>query len=184
VQVHAIDASPEMVRVARNRGVEARAGDIEGIGGITGSFDGAISNFGALNCVEIVPALRAPLARLVRPGGYLAICVMGRFCLWETVHYLLAGRFRNAARRWRGHSCSATLNLEVFYPGTAGLRRALAPDFRLIRRAGIGLFVPPSYVSELAPRSLEIRSQLDRSIAHWPVARVLADHQLFIFIRQ
>ena len=181
VNVRAMDASPGMVRVARGRGVNAQVGRIEDIGHVSGSFDGVLSNFGALNCVEDISMLRDPLARLVRPGGHLAICLMSRFCLWESAHYFMTGRFRKAARRWRGRSYSATLQLKVFYPAARSLRRALEPQFRLIHRAGIGLFVPPSYIEG---QSLQVRSELDRRVAHWPVARALADHQLFIFIRQ
>ena len=51
VKVRAIDASCEMVRVARSRGVDASVLPIEDLDRIAGRFDGVISDFGALNCV-------------------------------------------------------------------------------------------------------------------------------------
>ncbi len=92
VQVYATDASPAMVRAARRRGVTATVCNAEELGRIRRSFDGAISNFGALNCVENLPLLAVSLAGLVRPGGCVAICLLGRFCAWETLYY--AVRFR------------------------------------------------------------------------------------------
>ena len=42
------------------------------------------------------------LAALVRPGGRVAICLLGRFCAWETLYYAVRLQFRKAFRRWRG----------------------------------------------------------------------------------
>ncbi len=100
-KVFAIDASPEMVRVARTRGANASVLSIEDLAHIKGHFDGVVSNFGALNCVGNLKAVSASLAKLVLPGRYLAVCVLGRFCLWETLWYLLTGHPRKAFRRLR-----------------------------------------------------------------------------------
>ena len=59
VRVRAIDASPEMVRIARHRGVDAEVGNIEELEHLDGTFDGVISDFGALNCVEDLAAVAA-----------------------------------------------------------------------------------------------------------------------------
>src|SRR2546422_468156 len=70
MQVHGIDSSPEMVRVACHRGVHATQLAIEELGRLKGSFDGAISNFGAFNCLGKLDDIRDPLARLIRSGGF------------------------------------------------------------------------------------------------------------------
>src|SRR5579863_2880952 len=59
--VHATDPSPRMIEVAARRGGFTTAVlPAEGIATIDQSFDGAISNFGALNCVaDLPPAARA-----------------------------------------------------------------------------------------------------------------------------
>jgi ubiquinone/menaquinone biosynthesis C-methylase UbiE len=139
VAVSAFDASPEMVRVARERGVDARVLAIEDIGTLEGAWDGALSNFGALNCVRDIGVLCDPLSRLIRPRGYVALCVMGRFCLHETLHYLRAGNVRKAVRRWSGESESRSLRVRVFYPTTRQIVRALGPGLTLARSVGIGL---------------------------------------------
>ncbi|HEX4137208.1 MAG TPA: methyltransferase domain-containing protein [Bryobacteraceae bacterium] len=188
VRVTAFDASPEMVRVARNRGVDAHVLAIEELSTLEGSYDGAISNFGALNCVPDPAELR-PLAQLIRPGGHLAICIIGRFCLRESLHFLGRGRIGKAIRRWNGVNRSASLlstslDLSVYYPTVQQIRRALAPDFVLSKTTGIGVCVPPSYISTLSPKALAFCEGIDRRLAHRRFFRALSDHRLLIFRRK
>jgi ubiquinone/menaquinone biosynthesis C-methylase UbiE len=183
LRVSAFDASPAMVRIACDRGVAARVLSLEELNQIDGTFDGALSNFGALNCVSSLRDLRGPLTRLIRPGGILAICIIGRFCLWESLHFLLRGRFRKAMRRWGGTSLSHSLGLQVFYPTVGQIRKALAPDFRLMQFAGIGVFIPPSYVAGPSGKMESACVALERRMAHLPGIRALSDHRLLVFRR-
>ncbi len=128
LECSAIDASPAMVRIAQSRGVSAEIGSIERIHTLDGVFDGVISNFGALNCVPQLSALRSPLARLIRPGGYLAICLMGRFCLGESLHFIRKIG-NSAARRWKGQTYAKRLDLPVYYPFANTVLRALTGGF-------------------------------------------------------
>jgi len=180
VHVYATDASPAMVRVARERGVTATVCSAEELGRIGKSFDGAISNFGALNCVGNLPAVAVSLASLVRPGGYLAICLMGRFCAWETLYYSVCLQWSKAWRRWRGARYHEIL---IHYPTVAEVRAAFGPDFELRRWTGIGLLVPPSYV-KLPAALVRILAACDRILAHLPPLRGLADHRLFLLVRK
>ena len=180
--VEGIDSSPRMVEAARQNGIEARVLRIEETGRIEGKFDLVLSNFGALNCVENIGALRQPLARLVRREGILAICTMNRFCLWETMHYGLRCKFVKASRRWSGRSQTSS-GLRVFYPSAGGIVAALEPEFRLIRDIGIGVFVPPSYVPKFSRRALERLGSWDAGIAASRIGRAIGDHRLLIFAR-
>lgn len=184
IQVRGIDASAEMVHAARSRGVDASVLSLDDLGRIKQTFDGALSNFGALNCVRDISPLRKHLARMVRPGGYLAVCIIGRFCLWETLWFAFRGQLRKAARRWRGSATSASLGLRVYYPSARHVQRALAPDFRLIRTIGIGALVPPSFVTGLSRRTVARLDAVDRRIAHIAGIRSLCDHRLLIFRRR
>src|SRR5438132_3138799 len=83
VKVLGVDSAPGMVEIARTRGVEAKTMAIEELSSLEDVFDGALSNFGALNCIADLDTLSEALARLVRPEGTLALCVMSRFC-WRT----------------------------------------------------------------------------------------------------
>jgi ubiquinone/menaquinone biosynthesis C-methylase UbiE len=182
LRVRAIDASPEMVRIARDRGVDAEILSIEDCSLLYESFDGILSNFGALNCVADIESLREPLARLVRPGGYLAICSIGGFCAWETAWALFHRQPAKAFRRWR-KSVLSSLGIRVFYPSKRRLEEAFRPQFSLVKWCGIGLTVPPSYVTELSTSLLGKLDAFDRRAAHWPLLRAMSDHRLYVFVR-
>ena len=183
LRVRAIDASPEMVRMARRRGVDASILAIEDVHSIKDSFDGVISNFGAVNCVSDLKDLSGRLAALIRPGGYLALCILGRFCLWETAWYLLHGKPRKASRRWRPGRVASSLRIRVNHFSISELRQALLPKFTIVDWVGIGLTVPPSYISGVPDKVLRAFGAVDRHLAHWPFFRAAADHRLAIFVR-
>jgi SAM-dependent methyltransferase len=126
VHVHAIDASPEMVRKASARGVSAQLLRIEDLGQLDGPYVGAISNFGALNCVEDLRVAGTQLARLIRPGGWLAISLMPPLCWTEILRF----EFRRLRRR------ANWLGIQVYYPSAGRVTRAF-PDFVLKRRRSI-----------------------------------------------
>ncbi len=177
--VHAIDPSPRMIEVARRRGgFTAEVLGAEEIAEIGGGFDGAISDFGALNCVEDLAPVARGLAGIVRPGGYVAICTIGRCCAWETLYYAVRGQFGKAFRRFRGKAASS-LGVTVYYPSVAELRRVFA-GCELERWMGIGLFVPPSYV-RMPGWMVRWMGRLDRALAGVPLLRGMADHRLLIF---
>jgi ubiquinone/menaquinone biosynthesis C-methylase UbiE len=180
VSVHATDASPAMIQLAAARGgfnTEVRSA--EELAQIDGPFDGAISNFGALNCVKDLPAVAASLATLFRPGGSLAICILGRFCAWEILHYAVRFHFAKAFRRWNPASYQG---ITIYYPTVAEFRVAFAPHFELQRWTGIGLFVPPSYV-KLPAALVAVLAVCDRLLARLPLLRALADHRLLLLVR-
>jgi ubiquinone/menaquinone biosynthesis C-methylase UbiE len=184
MRVRAIDASNAMVRIACSRGVDATRLAIEELGRLQGSFDGVLSNFGALNCVRRLDLIRGPLARLVRPGGHLAICIMGCFCLWETAWYLLHARPGKAFRRWRQHGASSSLGIRIYYPSVRQVQQAFLPDFSLVDWCGVGISIPPSYVSGLSERVLSRLAAFESFVAHRPAWRSMADHRLLIFARK
>jgi SAM-dependent methyltransferase len=182
VLVYGIDASPAMVERARARGVRAEVRRVEDIGGASSArpdklkhvpLDGAISNFGALNCVGDLARVAKGLASLVRPGGYLVICTMGRFCVWETLYYGLRLDFKRALRRLAGRAG------EIRYPTVRQLHADFAADFELVGWTGVGMLVPPSYV-KLPVRIVSVLARFDRVA----LLRAAADHRLLVFKRK
>lgn len=186
VRIHAIDPSPLMIgRVAAgvwpaNHTITAAialAEDVEG------RYDGVLSNFGALNCVDDLPAVAARLGAAVQPGGHVAICVIGRFCLWETLFYLARFNLTKAIRRFRHRAVTASIGVRVYYRSVQELRDAFSAAFECQRWTGVGLLVPPSYVKLPGPlvRALAL---FDRLLAHLPILRGMADHRLLILRRR
>ena len=127
VNVLGIDSAPGMLEIARARGVDARRMCIEELSSLEGEFDGAISNFGALNCVADLGEISGALARLVGPQGKLALCVMSRFC-WSD--------WRHLAERWSGHA--RWRGIDVYYRGARSIERWFALHFEFERRVSIG----------------------------------------------
>ncbi len=133
IEVVGIDAAPQMVEMARSRGVNASVLSIEDLDATepralaSGAFSGALSNFGALNCIPDLRPVAAQLALLVQPSGLVAICLMGRFCFTD---------WRHAAKRWSGHT--QWRGIDVYYPTSHQIRSAFAPWFTFERRVAIG----------------------------------------------
>jgi ubiquinone/menaquinone biosynthesis C-methylase UbiE len=182
VSVYGIDSSPQMVELARGRGIQADCCPIERVQYCDKRLDGAISNFGALNCLPSLTIIADSLARMVRSGGHLALCFMGKVCLWEIAFYLLRAKPGKALRRLRGRADSS-IGATVFYPSRRAIVAAFQTDFRLLKCYGVGLFVPPSYVTALSDWTIDRLSALDHCLADRPVLRSLADHHLYIFER-
>ena len=149
-------------------------------GGPEAVFDGALSNFGALNCVADLAAAARGLARVVRPGGPVAICLIGRCCLWEIAYYSVRLQFRKALRR---RHASEFRGMAVYYPSVAEVSSAFAEGFELRRWKGVGLFVPPSYV-KLPATLVRALGACDRVFAGLPGLRAMADHRLFVLVKQ
>jgi hypothetical protein len=115
-------------------------------------FDGVLSNFGAVNCVQDLQALVDDVAERLVPGAPLLWVVMGRHAPWEWLWYAMQGRWRKAGRRlrpggieWRG--------LTISYPTPAQMRSLLLPHFAVTRLAPLGVVLPPSYASAWLDRS-------------------------------
>jgi ubiquinone/menaquinone biosynthesis C-methylase UbiE len=198
VSVVACDASERMIAVAtrrmaakiRNAHVQFRVLSNERIGelGDAGVFDGAFSNFSGLNCVADLSAVARQLASLIKPCGRILLCFSSRVCLWETLWYLAQGEVSRSVRRWKGSATAslAGIALRVQYPTMRDIEKQFRPFFRLRGCKGIGITVPPSYVEHVArkyPRALNGLMAIDRTLAAWPVFRVIGDHMLLTLER-
>lgn len=185
------DASPAMVEQARRKiGPRAEAIAAEQLAELARRgvlFDGAYSNFAALNCVEDLAPVSHALAELVRPGGKAVLVLFGCFCPGEIATEALRGRFANCWRRFRRGPVAASLRNRKFtvrYHRKAEIERAMAPGFTLVARKAVGLFVPPSAAEPWIshhPRLLAWLERADRLFARRLAP--LGDHVLYVFER-
>ena len=193
------DASPKMVDAARAKleplGSSAEIAPAEDFehfaarhlqaGGAL--FDGAFSNFAPLNCVEDLSPVARGLARLIKPGGAALLVTFGVLSPGDIVVEMMRGRPRQMFRRFRRGAVPAHLDgrqFNVTYHRARELNRAMSPWFRLARKVGIGVFVPPSAAEPWIsrhPRLLTTLEKLD-TVAERPLA-VFADHILYQFER-
>lgn len=183
-RVLGIDASAQMVRIARSRGVDARQLRLEWLHQLDGKFEGAISNFGVLNCVNELRTVAHSLSRLILKRGFLAICVMGRCCAWEILHFVRGAELKTAFRRFKHGGAASSIGVQVMYPSVSTLAQVFRPTFELLRWTGIGLCVPPSYMTDLSRKTVTRLAALDRRIAGWRFLRAFADHRLLLFQRR
>jgi ubiquinone/menaquinone biosynthesis C-methylase UbiE len=195
-QVLLTDASPLMVRIAGAKfaglsGGSAEVCAAENLDDLAdrtpAPFDGAFSNFAALNCVEDLGPFARGLARLLRPGAPALLVIFGRACPGEWLTETLRGRPKNAFRRLAAGDQPARLGGREFtvrYHRRRDLERLMGPWFRPAGRQGVGVFVPPSaaepWISD-HPRLLGALETLDRGLAG-PLAG-LGDHILYRFVR-
>jgi SAM-dependent methyltransferase len=193
VEVFATDASPAMIEVARKkaqtlcaggdtRRVEFHCVPMEHVASVIHGqlFDGVLSNFGAINCVQDLRALVSGTALCLRPGGRLVWVVMGRHVPWEWAWFALQGHWSKAWRRltpggvsWRG--------MKVRYPTPGELARLLRPYFKIDRIAPLGVALPPSYAGEwLArqPRLSRMLTELEYRVQNCRALAGLADHYI------
>ena len=135
VRVVACDSSSGMIAVARrniaawSHLVDLRLLSTERIGQLAeeAPFDGALSNFAGLNCVEDLASVARDLARLVRRGGKAVLCVFGRHCLWEILWFTIQVSTKRAFRRVTDEGVTAKLT-----PGHSVVVRY--PSLRLLRQ--------------------------------------------------
>jgi len=153
-------------------------------------FDGALSNFGGLNCTADLTSVGRSLASLVRPGGHIFLCLLGPFCAGEIFWYALRGQWRKAFRRMKDGGTETKIagaGLRVYYPAVREVRKAFAHSFELISWRGIGVLLPPPWMEPLfqaRPTLVNLLTRMDRTLGRVPVFRGVADHVLFHFVRE
>jgi SAM-dependent methyltransferase len=187
MQVLATDVSPSMLDVAERKRAASPCGAAvslqrlawEDLGSLTeGPFDGALSNFGGLNCVEDIAAAAHALAGRLRPGAVAVLCVMGPLVPWEWGWFLARAQPAHAWRRLRRAEWSG---LRIRYPSIRRTCQAFSPDFRLLRTSALGALLPPPYVEGWIgryPRLVRGLERVERRFeTRWPLPH-LADHYL------
>jgi SAM-dependent methyltransferase len=197
-RIHLTDGSPSMVACAREkvrRGAQEGAVTLERVGleelgeladrreaAQEPRFAGCYSNFAAFNCVEDLGTPAKALSRLVAPGGAAILVLFGAFSPGEVVTMLVRRDPKGAFRRLSRSRVPARVGAHSFtvtYHTAGEVARAFAPWFRLTRKVGIGVFVPPSSAEPWIsgrPRLLSALERLDAAAAR-PLA-LLGDHVL------
>jgi 2-polyprenyl-3-methyl-5-hydroxy-6-metoxy-1,4-benzoquinol methylase len=189
IEVVATDVSSAMLRIAKNK-LTASPGKAsvrfhklawEDLAGLDdGPFDGVLSNFGGLNCVEDMRATAPSLAAKLRPGAVAILCIMGPTVPWEWAWFLSQGKPAAAFRRMRRRG-TQWAGATIQYPSIAKTRMAFTPEFRLLRVSAIGALLPPPYTEKKLsryPRLIAALEHVERRFdTRWPLA-MLADHYL------
>ena len=201
-EVTAVDVSEKMLEVVRRKSrdvgtserlrcVHLRAKDIGQLAKEAGesTFDGAYSTYGALNCEPDVRPVVEGLSRLLPPGRPFVAGVYNRWCLFETMSYLLSLRWDRATGRWRNPVPvgASRFCVDVFAFSVPEFRRLCAPEFSLVRVEGVPVVVPPSdlspYLRKL-PSHFGAWTRWDRLLGRRSPLKYLGDHFLMTLVRE
>ena len=191
--VTATDISENMLTAARNKvsqngmapKVRCQKADLTQLNELKqeGTYDLVFSNFGGVNCVspEAMEELAEEACKLLKPDGKLVMVIMPRFCLWETVYFLLKGKAKEAFRRRKEY---ATANVsgeavKTWYYSSKQVKRNFKAHFKATRVRPVGLFGPPSYLESLMRRNrllFQLMSSLENTLASFGWQSNMADH--------
>ena len=191
IKVTATDPSSRMISVAHDRLSRAGLRDRVRLTVATAEevlddeghqYDGLLSNFGALNCLESSEIIGKLTGKLLKPGAVGVVCMLGRWCAWEIVFHLGTLRFREAFRRIKSDSVDVALgalSIQVIYPSSHDIARVCKSSCNHIQTTGVGVLIPPSYLNSLVerfPTIFRIAQSVDTKINRLPVLRNLGDH--------
>jgi ubiquinone/menaquinone biosynthesis C-methylase UbiE len=199
-RVHATDLSPAMLQVLREKQsirpagsrVTTEACSFTRLNELSqkGPYDHLFSNFGGLNCTGELDRVLQALHPLVKPGGYVTLVIISRFCLWEFL-LLLKGRFRTATRRFfsaGGRKAKVEdTDFRCWYYSPRYMRRHMEPAFELVSLEGLCTLVPPSYIEHFGenhPRLLSLLKRWEDALKYrWPWNSI-GDYFIITFRKQ
>jgi SAM-dependent methyltransferase len=186
--VRGIDASAGMVEMARERvpSVPFDVLDIADMGASIGPFDGALANFGVLNCM--VPDVAAEaFANVLPSGARLFAVVMPRVHPSFVLQSLLRLQPRRALERFRRERTlplSGGAEIRTRYLAPADIEQAFAPWFRTRRVESLGLLLPPPGGKPLPPPFLDLLWRAEHRLRTVPGLRAMGDHVLVVLERR
>jgi SAM-dependent methyltransferase len=199
-RVTAIDWSANMVRQTRERAARADSVGMVAVHQVgihelgrlpAGTFDGAYSNLGALNCVPDLATAASSIAERLRPGGVLIASVIGRVCPWELAIFARKRAWGRAGARWSTKPVAVPLNGRPvwtrYYSPSEFRSTFAAAGFSLRSLRTLGLLVPPPYAiafSDRHPRLVARLQVLEDRVANWPAIRSWGDHFLVVMERR
>lgn len=203
VHVHATDASEEMLQLVEKKSTSyfnllqgpTAAGrltyeqlDINNLGmwQPDTTFDGVLSNFGGLNCVNDLAPVAEQLHRVCKPDATVMLCIMGPYVPWEWLWYGLRGDFTKAFRRL-SRSGVQWREMHICYPSLRKTKNLFSPYFHHKKTVGLGALLPPPYTEAWAkkhPAFIRGLNRLEQRLESTSLLTWLADHYLLIFSRK
>lgn len=138
-------------------------------------YDLIFSNFAGLNCTGALDKVMDSFSALLKPGGFVTLVLLPRFCLWEFL-LLFKGKFKTAFRRlFSGKGASAHIEGEYFtcwYYNPSFVAEHMGEEYDLLSAEGLCTIVPPSYMEGFATKHPRLYAFLCRREAalksRWP----------------
>jgi ubiquinone/menaquinone biosynthesis C-methylase UbiE len=179
-QVHATDIAAGMETILRSKVKENRLEDRVSFERCSytvleelkqqGPYDLVFSNFAGLNCTSQLEKVLSSFSGLVKPGGYVTLVLLPKFCLWEFL-LLFKGRFKTAFRRFSGKKgAKAHIEGEYFrcwYYNPSFVRKHVKGEFDIVATEGLCTTLPPSYIEHFAERHPKLYRFLEKKENKW-----------------
>ena len=196
IKVFATDISDKMIGIIKgkvrgqraDRFIEAKICSFDEINSIEkNNFDGVISNFGGLNCINEFGKLSNDLSVKLKSGGKFIAVVMNSTCPWEILYYSLHFDFENVFRRLKGRGIDAALGNETvktYYFTPSQFADFFKPQFRVKKIYTLGLLTPPPFLIGFYKRFkllVELFMLIDKGLMQiFPFNRI-GDHFVIVF---
>jgi ubiquinone/menaquinone biosynthesis C-methylase UbiE len=149
-----------------------------------GPYDYIFSNFAGLNCTDRLEKVLDSFQHLLKPGGFVTLVVLPKFCLWEFL-LIFKGKFKTAFRRFASRKgARAHIEGEIFrcwYYNPSFIRKRLSVTFSIKKLEGLCTIVPPSYIENFGVKYPKLFSYLgkkeNRFKNKWPW-KVIGDYYI------
>lgn len=195
-QVIATDLSEEMLKITQEKvlkynlqdKVHTLISDIKTINSckFPAKFDLIFSNFGGLNCLnsnELIK-LSIDLSHLLKPNGRFITVIMPRFCIWESLYFILKFDWQKVFRRNTHQSLQVKVAeefVETWYYSPSSFYQIFKQQFKKINSKPIGIAIPPSYMEKsLGKKSglMNILSRIENIFGTISLLANVSDHFL------
>jgi len=149
-------------------------------------FDLIFSNFGGLNCIspDSMQKLVRKIPALLAPRGRFVAVIMPKFCLWESIYFMMKFRFAKAFRRWTSNEVLADLQgvtIKTWYYTPTQVKKWSSDDFECVYKMPVGMALPPSYLEKFLmnrPGFFRRLDRLEKKMNRFQILSGMADHFL------
>lgn len=149
-------------------------------------YDFVFSNFGGLNCIEQEDMRKVPeaMSNLLEVDGRIILVIMSKYCIWESIYFLLKFNFKDAFRRYSEEGTMAQLNgldLMIYYYTPKQIKNIFKKYFDVISIKPVGFAIPPSYLEKFFAtkrRALNFLERVERLFTNTIFAAKFSDHFL------
>jgi len=195
-KVLATDISEKMLEITQDKihetnllsRVQTMKIDIRKIerGRLKEKFDLVFSNFGGMNCISSneMKKFRTEIKEFLKPAGRFTMVIMPKFCLWETIYFLMKFNFSKAFRRFSDNGTIVKLNgneMRAFYFSPGKIKKLFGHNFEVVAVKTIGFFIPPSYLENLFSSKAKLFSVLEKlesAVTKFSFLAGFSDHYL------
>jgi ubiquinone/menaquinone biosynthesis C-methylase UbiE len=186
VNITAIDPSPGMLMVAKNKAAEEglkaqiefiqmRAEDLNNIAGK--QHTGAYSDFDALNYVKDLGKFSSELSGILKPGSKVIFVMLNKVCFAEWFYYLISFKPITAFRKLFYRSGTLEQKLKLYFPPR--VKKIFSDNFKCVSIKGFGILLPPDSFSGFYSRLkwfFKIAEKIERLMSPLFIFYNFSDH--------